>query len=87
MVLSCWIERKYIRFETQAKPQAQVLKVVVGLALVMGIKGGAKPVLEAIFNGHYIARAIRYFLMVMFATCVWPLTFPWFQKGCPLKKH
>ncbi len=86
MVLSCWIERKYIRFETKAKPAAQVLKVVLGLALVLGIKAGAKPVLNAIFGGHPIARAIRYFLMVMFAACVWPLTFPWFEKGCPMKK-
>ena len=86
MLLSCVIERKYIRFETKASPAAQVLKVVLGLALVLGIKAGAKPVLNAIFNGHHIARAIRYFLMVMFAACVWPLTFPWFQKGCPMKK-
>jgi len=86
MVLSCLIERKYIRFETKAKPLAQVLKVVIGLALVMAIKEGAKPILNAVFNGHHIARAIRYFLMVMFAACVWPLTFPWFQKGCPMTK-
>lgn len=86
MVLSCWIERKYIRFETKAKPVAQVLKVVLGLALVMAIKEGTKPVLNAIFDGHTMARAVRYFLMVMFAACVWPLTFPWFQKGCPMTK-
>lgn len=86
MLLSCWIERKYIRFETKAKPLAQVLKVVLGLALVLVIKEGTKPVLNAMFDGHPIARSIRYFLMVMFATCVWPLTFPWFQKGCPMTK-
>lgn len=86
MLLSCWIERRFIRFETQAKPIAQVLKVILGLVLVLAIKEGAKPLLNAVFHGHPIARAIRYFLMVMFAACVWPLTFPWFQKGCPLKK-
>ncbi|MBR6571464.1 MAG: phosphatase PAP2 family protein [Clostridia bacterium] len=80
MVLSCWIERRYIRFETKAGPLAQVLKVVLGLALVMVIKEGTKPVLNAVFAGHPIARAIRYFLMVMFAACVWPLTFPWFAR-------
>ena len=91
MLLSCLIERRYIRFETSAKPLGQVLKVVLGLALMLGIKAGAKPVLDALFNGHPIARALRYFMMVMFAACVWPLTFPWFQKGCPMprciKKH
>ena len=29
-------------------------------------------------------NAIRYFLLVMFAAVVWPLTFPWFAKGCPM---
>ncbi len=86
MLLSCWIERKYIRFEVKAKPAAQVLKVVLGLIFVMGIKEGMKPVLNAIFNGHHIARAVRYFMMVMAAACVWPLTFRWFEKGCPMKK-
>jgi len=86
MVLSCWIERKYIRFETKAKPLVQVVKVVLGLALVLAIKEGAKPVLNAIFGGHPIARAIRYFLMVMFAACVWPLTFPWLCKIGDVKK-
>lgn len=86
MLLSCWIERRYIRFETKAKPAAQVLKVVLGLMLVLGIKEGTKPLLNAIFNGHPAARTVRYFLMVMFAACVWPLTFKWFQAGCPMKK-
>ncbi|MBR6569113.1 MAG: phosphatase PAP2 family protein, partial [Clostridia bacterium] len=86
MVISCMIERRFIRFETKAKPFAQVLKVVLGLALVLAIKEGTKPVLNALFNGHPIGRAFRYFLMVMFAACVWPLTFPWFQKGCPMTK-
>lgn len=80
MILSCWIERKYIRFETRAKPLVQVVKVVLGLALVLVIKEGTKPVLNAVFGGHPIARAIRYFLMVMFAACVWPLAFPWLNR-------
>ena len=86
MLLSYWLERRYIRFQTKAKPMAQVLKTVLGLVLVLAIKEGTKPVLNAIFNGHPIARAVRYFLMVMFAACVWPLTFKWFQNGCPMKK-
>lgn len=80
MLLSCWIEQKYIRFEEKASLPVQVVKVVVGLALVMAIKEGMKPVLNAIFGGHPIARSVRYFLMVMFAACVWPMTFGWLQK-------
>lgn len=80
LLLSCYLERKYIRFDVKATLPMQILKVVIGLALVMGIKEGAKPVLNLLFHGHPIARAIRYFLMVMFAACVWPLTFKHFGK-------
>ena len=65
---------------------AQILKVVLGLALVLGLKAGLKPVFNAICGGHQIATALRYGTIVLFAACVWPLTFPWFQKGCPMKK-
>lgn len=80
MLLSCWIEQKYIRFEEKASLPVQLVKVVVGLALVLAIKEGMKPVLNAIFGGHPFARSVRYFLMVMFAACVWPMTFGWLQK-------
>ncbi len=80
LLLSCYLERRYIRFEVKASLPVQILKVVIGLALVMAIKEGTKPVLNLIFHGHPIARAIRYFLMVMFAACVWPLTFKCFGK-------
>ena len=80
LLLSCYLERRYIRFEVKASLPVQILKVVIGLVLVMAIKEGTKPVLNLIFHGHPIARAIRYFLMVMFAACVWPLTFKYFGK-------
>jgi predicted permease len=54
--------------------------LAIGLALVLAIKEGTKPVLNAIFGGHPFARSVRYFLMVMFAACVWPMTFGWLQK-------
>lgn len=84
MLLSCALERKYINFPTEAPLGAQVVKVVFGLALVLGLKAGLKPICVAIFGGHEAATALRYFLLVMFAACVWPLTFRWFSKGCPL---
>jgi hypothetical protein len=41
-----------------------------------------KPLLAAVFGTLGIASAIRYGLMVLFAIVVWPLTFPWFARGC-----
>jgi len=80
------VERNCIAFSTKAPFWAQVLKVVLGLAIVLGLKAGLKPPLVALFNGHHAATAVRYFVLVIFAALVWPLTFKWFEKGCPLRK-
>jgi hypothetical protein len=34
----------------------------------------------ALFGGHTSATALRYFLVVIFAGVVWPLTFPLWAK-------
>ena len=39
-----------------------------------------KAPLLALFHGSVAADAVRYFCMVIFAGCVWPLTFPFWQK-------
>lgn len=87
MLLAYYLEKKYIHFEVKAVWWAQILKVVLGLVFVLVLKAGLKPVFSAVCGGHQIATALRYFTIVMFAACVWPLTFPWFQKGCPLGKR
>lgn len=86
MLLSFFLERKYINFEVKASFKQQVLKVVLGLVLVLALKAGLKPLLNIFFDGHLAANAVRYFLLVVFAACVWPLSFPWFVKGCPMPK-
>ena len=86
MLLSCLIERKWINFDVKAPLAAQIAKVVLGLGLVLALKAGLKPICVAVCGGHAAATALRYFLLVLFAACVWPLTFPWFAKGCPMKK-
>ena len=58
----------------------RLLKLVLGLAGVLVIKTFLSAPLTAIFGNEYIARAVRYFLIVMFAGSVWPLTFKWFKK-------
>ena len=85
MLVSAYWERTRVRFDVKAPLWAQILKVVLGLLGMVAIKTVLKPVLNALLAGHPIAHAIRYFAMVCFAVCIWPLTFPWFQKGCPMK--
>lgn len=86
LTISIPIERKKIGFDTKAPWWAQILKAVLGLAIVMGIRAGLKPGLTALFGAGGIESAVRYGAAVLFVVLVWPLTFPWFSKGCPLKK-
>lgn len=79
MLIVWFVDEKWIRFETGAIWWAQILKAVLGLAIVLAVKSGMKPVLEA-FMPAMPARAVRYCLIVVVAGIVWPLTFRWFAK-------
>ena len=74
------LEKKYVNFQTGEAWWAQVLKVILGLALVLAVKEGLRAPLDALFAGHMVARAIRYFLIVVVAGFLWPMTFRWFGK-------
>lgn len=76
------IERKKIGFDTKAPWWAQILKVVLGLVIVVGLRAGLKPGLTLIFGDLGIASGIRYGLVVLFVILIWPRTFPWFARGC-----
>jgi hypothetical protein len=58
----------------------QVGKLAVGAGLALAIKAVLKAPLLALFGGHTSATALRYFLVVVFAGIVWPLTFPLWAK-------
>lgn len=73
-------DEKKLRFTTQAVWWAQLLKILFGLAAVLAVKEGLRAPLEALFAGHLAARAVRYFLIVIMAGIVWPLSFCWFGK-------
>jgi undecaprenyl-diphosphatase len=80
LVVVYFVDSKYINFDTKAKWYAQILKLVIGLAGVLAIKSGLSAPLTALFGNEYIARAVRYFLIVVFAGAVWPMTFKKFAK-------
>lgn len=73
------VDEKWVHFEVKALWWAQSLKVLGGLALVLAVKIGLKAPLNSLL-GAYPGRAVRYFLVVMVAGCLWPLTFRWFAK-------
>jgi len=74
------VERKFVNFSTKAVWWAQILKVVLGLGVVLAVKEGLRAPLEAVFAGHMAARAVRYFLIVVVAGLVWPMTFRYFSR-------
>lgn len=78
LVLVHFVDSKFIKFETNARWYAQIIKLAGGLIGVLAIKAGLSSPLTALFGNEYIARAVRYFLIVAFAGAVWPLTFKWF---------
>lgn len=75
-----FVDGKYLKFETKAVWWAQIIKVVIGLVLVILVKELMRYPLDFIFNGHLISRAVRYFLIVITAGILWPLSFKWFSK-------
>ena len=83
--LGMWViyeaDARFIKFDTKtAKWWAQIIKLAVGFGLLLLVMEGSKPLFNLIFQGNYIAYAIRYFCTVLFAGAVWPLTFKWFAK-------
>ena len=74
------LERKFVDFTTEAVWWAQLLKVVLGLGIVLLVKEGLRTPLENIIGAPLPARAVRYFLIVLVAGYVWPMSFRWFSK-------
>ncbi|MBO7215097.1 MAG: phosphatase PAP2 family protein [Clostridia bacterium] len=85
LIVVYFVDSKFIKFEVDAVWWAQILKVVIGLGLVIALKILLKSPLDNLFNGNLIARSVRYFLMVVTAGAIWPLSFKWFSHFG--KKH
>lgn len=73
------VDEKWLHFSTNAVWYAQVIKVFVGLLLVLAVKTGLKEPLNLLM-GELAGRSARYFLIVVVAGILWPLSFKWFAK-------
>ena len=78
------VERKKIAFSEKAPRYVQIIKMVGGLAGLLGVKEGLKFVFNTIGFTWVGTNALRYFAVVMFAALVWPLVFPYLNR---LKKE
>ena len=78
MIVVYIVDEKWIHFPTEAIWWAQIIKAAVGLGLVLAVKSGLKAPIEGLL-GNLTGRAVRYFLVVIVAGVVWPLSFRWFS--------
>lgn len=73
---------KLLQFPNRAPWWGQAVKLAAGLALVVLVKSLLRAPLLALCGGHAAAHAIRYFLMVLVAGGLWPMTFRFFERYC-----
>ena len=67
-------------FDTRATLAGQALKLGLGLVLLLAIRSAGKAVLYPLLGAGGFADGLRYFLMVVFAGCLWPRTFPFWSR-------
>lgn len=80
LVVVWFVDTTYVNFDTKAPWYAQIIKAILGFAIVYAIKAGLSAPLNALFGNEQIGRIVRYFLMVVFAGAIWPLTFKKFAR-------
>ena len=80
LILVYYLDKTWLDFPVKAVWWAQIGKVLFGLVAVLVVKEGLRAPLDALFDGRMIARAVRYFLIVVMAGVIWPMSFTWFSK-------
>ena len=73
------VDTRKLNFQVQAAWWVQIIKCALGLLVVLAVKEGLRTPLELLLP-VYPARALRYFLVVMTAGILWPLSFKYFSK-------
>ena len=80
VLLAMWVDHRYTHFSVEAPLWAQIVKIVGGLLIVVGVQNGLKPVMNAIFGDLAFRHGLRYFLLAAAGGALWPMTFRFFPK-------
>lgn len=84
LIVAYTVDLRKLHFEEAAPLPGQLCKVLLGMAGLVGLRYGLSALFRSellpIFRGQYAWNALRYFLMVVFAGTVWPMSFPFWQK-------
>ena len=73
------VDENWLHFEVKAVWWAQIIKVAIGFGLVLAVKSGLKAPINALV-GAEMGSAVRYFLIVIVAGILWPLSFKFFKR-------
>ena len=79
------LEEKYVKFDEKGIWWVQLIKIVGGICADLAVKEGLRIPIDFICGGHMAARAVRYFLIVIVAGILWPMTFK-FWNGIAEKR-
>ena len=80
MIIVWYSDRNYLKFPVSAPIWAQIVKVCVGFGIILMIRSGLKQPLRELFGGSGVSDGVRYFLMMLFAGLIWPMTFRWLSR-------
>ena len=70
-----FFESKLVNFDPLVNPLwKKILRVVLGLAIVLGLKAGLKPLFNLIGDYNFL-HLIRYFIVIFIAVGLYPLLF------------
>lgn len=70
-----YLDEHYVKYDSHASLCWQIVKVLLGLLLLLGIKEGCKPLLDLLCGDYAFKHAIRYFLMVLVGGALYPYLF------------
>lgn len=73
------VEKRFVKFETKAAWWAQIIKAVLGLAIILGLMYGLKAVFAHI-SGSVLMDSARYFIITFAAIAIYPLLFAFFAR-------
>ena len=79
MIIVYTVDQKWLRYQTRAVWWAQILKLVGGIIPVILVKSFAKTPLNSLL-GVSFGNAVRYFIIVIIAGILWPMTFRFFSS-------
>lgn len=82
-IIGIWMgweaDERWLHFPVKAAWWVQILKVALGLVVVLAVQTLLKKPLRAIMPTG-VADMVRYLLLAVAGTLLWPMTFSWFAK-------